>query len=262
MDCNVPTDIQFSFAGFSRRGGRTAAHGDGWGLCLYEGRAVREFREPHAAATSALADYLRTTPIATKIAVAHIRRKTSGRLALPNTHPFTRELWGRQFAFAHNGTVKGVKRRKLGRFRPVGNTDSEHAFCWMLEALRSSFRGYPTSSRALWDAVATLGGDVAREGTFNFLMSDARFLFARCHTNLTHIVRQHPFSTATLADDDVSIDFSKVTTPRDRVAVVATRPLTRDERWTVAKPGTLLVFREGALRATLPSVPTRARTRR
>ena len=59
---------------------------------------------------------------------------------------------------------------------------------------------------------------------------------------------------ATLADDDVRVDFSELTTPTDRVAVVATRPLTTNEVWTQGKPGELWVFDRGALRATLPSV--------
>ena len=32
MNCNVPTDICFSFAGFRSRGGLTDEHGDGWGI--------------------------------------------------------------------------------------------------------------------------------------------------------------------------------------------------------------------------------------
>ena len=43
MDCNTPTDILFSFTGFSQRGGRTGPHGDGWGLAFFEGKAVRAF---------------------------------------------------------------------------------------------------------------------------------------------------------------------------------------------------------------------------
>jgi glutamine amidotransferase len=58
---------------------------------------------------------------------------------------------------------------------------------------------------------------------------------------------------ATLADDDFAVDFADVTTPRDRVAIVATMPLTRDETWTQGVPGNLWVFDGGALRATLPS---------
>ena len=66
------------------------------------------------------------------------------------------------------------------------------------------------------------------------LLGDGSQLFARCSTKLHYIVRQAPFKQATLADEDVSVDFAAVTTPNDRVAVVATMPLTRDETWTPA----------------------------
>ena len=44
-----------------------------------------------------------------------------------------------------------------------------------------------------------------------------------------------------------------MTSARDRVAVVATEPLTRDENWHQGTPGTMWVFDHGALRATLKS---------
>jgi predicted glutamine amidotransferase len=43
-------------------------------------------------------------------------------------------------------------------------------------------------------------------------------------------VRQAPFTTAQLLDEDTEVDFSEVTTPDDRVAVIATAPLTDDDR--------------------------------
>ena len=42
-----------------------------------------------------------------------------------------------------------------------------------------------------------------------------------------------------------------MTTATDRVAVVATEPLTRDETWHQGTPGTFWVFDKGALKATL-----------
>ena len=47
---------------------------------------------------------------------------------------------------------------------------------------------------------------------------------------------------------DVDIDFSNYTTPEDRVAVVATEPLTDNEQWTAFKSGELLGFVDGHLR--------------
>lgn len=253
MECNVPTDIVFSFAGFSARGGKSGPHADGWGLALYEGRVAHLFRESAPAAHSPLARFVREHPIKTLLAIAHVRRKTRGQVSLANTHPFVRELWGRHMVFAHNGTVKNVRRHKLGHFRPIGQTDSEHAFCALLAALQHDFPDGPRSSAAFAEAVASHAGRIGRQGTFNMLLGDGHQLFARCATKLCFIVRQAPFSKATLCDEDVCVDFAEVTTPQDRVAVVATAPLTRDETWTHGEPGTLWVFRRGKLARTLSS---------
>jgi predicted glutamine amidotransferase len=253
MECNVPTDIVFSFSGLALRGGQRGPHADGWGLALYEGRSVRTFLEPAAAANSQLAAYIRSHPIKTLLAIAHVRKRTRGPVSLANTHPFVRELWGRHFTFAHNGTARRVKAHPLGRFKPIGTTDSEYAFCAMLHRIDRAFpRGYPGSA-ALSRAVARAGGDLGENGTFNFLLGDGTHLFARCATKLCFIIRKAPFKTATLADDDLTVDFSAVTTPNDRVAVIATAPLTRDERWTLGRPGEMWVFRRGRLAMTLPS---------
>ena len=87
---------------------------------------------------------------------------------------------------------------------------------------------------------------VARHGTFNFLLSNGEALWAHASTKLCYIVRQHPFASAQLADEDLSVDFAEHTTPHDRVAVVATTPLTRNENWTPFAPGELRVFVDGA----------------
>jgi predicted glutamine amidotransferase len=252
MDCNVPTDIVFSFSGLALRGGLKGPHADGWGLALYDGHAARVFLEPAAAAHSPLAKYVRENPIKTLLAIAHVRKGTRGRVALRNTHPFVRELWGRHFVFAHNGTVKDIRRHKLGRYRPIGETDSEHAFCALLSRLDESFRDHPGANK-LAPVIARVASEVGAGGTFNFLLGEGTHLYARCATNLHYIIRKAPFKQATLSDEDLCVDFSQVTTPKDRVAVIATQPLTRDEKWTQGVPGEMWVFQNGRLRATLPS---------
>ena len=253
MDCNVPTDIVFSFAGLSARGGRKGPHADGWGLALYEGPVARVFLEPAAASDSPLAKFVREHPIKTLLAIAHVRRKTRGAINLANTHPFTRELWGRHFVFAHNGTVKNAFALPLARYRPMGKTDSEHAFCHLLGALENEFGSKAPRAAELAAAVAHHAGRIGKGGTFNMLLGDGHQLYARCATKLHHIVRQAPFKKATLCDEELCVDFAEVTTPKDRVAVVATMPLTRDETWLVGEPHTLWVFRGGKLTKTLAS---------
>jgi glutamine amidotransferase len=239
----------FSFSGLALRGGAKGPHSDGWGLALYDGNAVRTFLEPTAAAHSPLASYVRQNPIKTLLAIAHVRRRTRGKVSLANTHPFVRELWGRTFTFAHNGTVKCA----LERFQPIGNTDSEYAFCVMLEGLHQRFPSYPRQRRKLWEAIAEISGQLGCTGTFNFLLGDGIHLFARCATKLCYVIRKAPFTQCTLADDELTVDFSQVTTPSDRVAIVATAPLTRNETWVHGVPGNLWVFSGGKLCTTLPA---------
>ena len=245
MNCNTPTDDTFSFAGFAQRGGRTDHHADGWGIAFFEGRGARVFLDPGAAADSPIAELIRRYPIKSKLVISHIRKATVGEVKLQNCHPFVRELWGRYWVFAHNGDLKNYAPHLHGHFRPVGSTDSEHAFCWLMQELAKAHATLPPVAE-LTRTLRELAPQVARHGTFNFLMSNGEALWAHASTKLCYIVRQHPFASAKLSDEDLAINFADHTTPDDRVAVVATTPLTSNEAWTTFQPGELRVFVDGA----------------
>lgn len=256
MNCNTPTDICFSFEGFHTRGGLTDVHRDGWGIAFFEGAGCRLFLDSKATIESPLAELVRRYPIRSKNVIAHIRKATQGEIALENTHPFMRELWGRYWIFAHNGNLQDFHPPLDGSFLPVGRTDSERAFCWLLQNLRAGFRTAPPRE-VLYAALRELTSGIAAHGEFNYLLSDGAGLFAHCATKLAYIVRQAPFSVAHLKDQDVTVDFSEVTTPQDRVAIVATAPLTDNEAWQALAPGTLALFEDGAP-VRLETVPTPA----
>ena len=245
MNCNVPTDIVFSFTGFALRGGGTDTHHDGWGIAFFEGAGVRHFVDHQAAAASPIAELIKRYPIKSKNVIAHIRKATQGRVALENCHPFVRELWGRYWVFAHNGDLKHFHPVLNGAFRPVGDTDSERAFCFLLQELRARFGAVNPPLAQLRAALAELVSGIAAHGAFNMMLSSGSALFAHCSTRLCYVVRQYPFVTAQLSDEDVVVDFSRVTTPDDRVAIIVTEPLTTNERWTEFQPGELKVFIDG-----------------
>lgn len=247
MSANVPTDICFSFRALKVRGGTTAPHRDGWGIAFYDGRGYRAFRDNRPCANSEIARLLESYSIRSQIVVSHIRQANRGAVKLENTHPFNRELWGRNWTFAHNGQLRGVKRHALEFYRPVGTTDSEHAFCLLLDKVRSRFPKPPQRPRTLWRFLTTVAAEINQLGVFNLLFSDSRFLYAHCSNHLCWITRRAPFGRARLIDADVEVDFSKETTPDDVVTVVATKPLTGNETWQIANPGTLLVFGDGEL---------------
>ncbi|HPK32947.1 MAG: class II glutamine amidotransferase [Ottowia sp.] len=244
MNCNTPTDVTFSFAGFAQRGGRTDHHADGWGIAFFEGRGARLFIDKEPACDSPVAELIRRYPIKSRHVISHIRKATYGAVMLENCHPFVRELWGRYWVFAHNGDLHGYAPTLHGHFRPVGSTDSEQAFCWLMQELDKAHASVP-SVPEMTRTLAELVPQVARFGTFNMLLSNGEALWAHASTKLCYIVRQHPFATARLADEDLAVNFAEHTTPDDRVAVVATTPLTSDEAWTPFAPGELKVFQDG-----------------
>ena len=244
MSANVPTDIRFSFSALSQRGGVTGTHTDGWGICFYEQKGCRSLHDPNPSSESELARFLKNYPIKSRMVIAHVRKANRGRKALENTHPFTRELWGRTWSFAHNGQLKGVKRFALGHYTPIGTTDSEHAFCWLLNRLRVAYPQRPAQA-VLQRAVAEAFASLRTLGVFNALLGDGHALYASAATKLCYIQRVAPFGRASLIDDDIEVDFAEETTPHDKVIVIASRPLTRDEVWVEVPANTTLVFRDG-----------------
>jgi len=246
MSANVPTDVCFSFTGLIRRGGVTGPHKDGWGIVFYEGKGTRTFLEPKAGAYSEIARLVQKYPIKSKTVIAHIRRANIGAVCLENTHPFTRELWGENWTFAHNGRLIGIKKKKLTYYRPIGTTDSEHAFCWILDTIRRRYPQKP-SINVLTTLIRKLLNELNELGISNVLLSDGKKLYAYCSTSLSWITRRAPFGQATLIDKDVQVDFQKVTTSKDIVTLIATKPLTNNEYWDIISPGELKVFLDGQL---------------
>jgi predicted glutamine amidotransferase len=241
LNANTPTDLVFSFTGFAHR---AAEHKDGFGIAFFEGPGVRLFVDHQSATVSPVAEMVRRYPIRSRHIVTHIRKATQGRVALENTHPFMRELWGRYWVFAHNGNLVDFHPKLHANFHPVGDTDSERAFCWLLQELAKNHARMP-SIPDLTQTLAELTPTIARHGTFNFLLSQGEALWAHCTTKLHYVLRRHPFAAAQLQDADLTVDFADLTTPQDRVAIVVTEPLTCNEDWIALQPGELAVFVDG-----------------
>lgn len=246
MNCNTPTDIVFSFEGFRLRGGLTDSHADGFGIAFFEGHGVRLLQDDKPCAHSPVADLVQKYQIKSENVIAHIRKATQGQVHLVNTHPFVREIWGEYWVFAHNGNLRNFNINSGEFFNPVGTTDSEAAFCYLLEQLRQRFR-YKPKDKELFAAITEITHELRQNGLFNYMLSNGDWLIAHASTLLFYIIRQAPFGEAALVDEDVSIDFSAVTTPFDRVAVITTLPLTCNEKWEQLAVNELIMFRQGEI---------------
>ncbi|KGM38972.1 glutamine amidotransferase [Aquabacterium sp. NJ1] len=180
MSSSRPSHLTFSLQALTEH----SVHGsrDGWGAAFYAGRDVALFREPGAASGSALVDFLQTQGPSTTLAISHIRHATMGEVALANTQPFVREVMGRMHAFAHNGNLPGVQHHPgltLGRYRPLGNTDSEHAFCVLLDRIHELWTTteVPTLDARL-SVISAFASELRQLGPANFFYADSDVLFA------------------------------------------------------------------------------------
>lgn len=250
MSANVPTDMCFSFTGLLQRGGGTGPHRDGWGVVLYEGRGIRAFRDWAPSVSSEIAQLVSRLPLKSCIAISHIREANVGAVSLENTHPFVRELFGRNWTFAHNGQLADIHELPLGDFTPVGDSDSERAFCWLLARIREHHPNCSALTEAgpvYWRQLHQWCNELSPRGVANFLFSDGQYLFAYCATKLSWITRCAPFGEARLSDSDLTVDFGEHTTDNDIVTVIATNPLTVNETWQAMRPGEFMVFSHGEI---------------
>jgi glutamine amidotransferase len=267
ISSRYPARISVSFERLARHGGWDGRHEDGWGVAYYDQGAVRLVREPGAAWQSPWVRFLRGQVLESRIAVAHVRHATQGENSLANTQPFARELGGRTHVFIHNGNLDldGGRALPLGRHRPVGRTDSEHAFCFLLDRLE-----------ALWTAAGAVGippleerlGVVRRFadvtavlGPMNFVYSDGDALFAHGdrRRNPGEIELREPGlfalwrSFVTEAGPFVSEGIElECRGEDDRAVLVASVPLTR-EAWIPLPRRAVVAFAAGQLAASAPA---------
>lgn len=246
MNCNTPTDIVFSFEGFRRRAGITDQHSDGFGIAFFEGKGVRVFRDDRPGALSPVADLISQYHIKSYNVIAHIRKATRGQVSLENTHPFIREVFGENWIFAHNGNLTTLPDISQNQCRPIGDTDSEAAFCYIVENLRKQFPHKPTE-KEIFEFMKKITPELASRGTFNYILSNGDWMIAHCSTNLHYICRHAPFGKACRVDDDEVIDFSQYTKETDRVVIISTFPITKDEVWTRMGKDSFVFFKDGTL---------------
>ncbi len=256
MNSSKPAGVGFSFAGFARRGGCTDEHKDGWGIAFHDAAGCHLITDLLASSDSPLARQVLQAPQRARNVVAHIRKATQGATAPENSHPFTRELWGRTWSFAHNGDLKAFYPVLDGPYRSTGQTDSERAFCFLLAELHARFPGGAPGRSTLFLAVADIAANIAGYGSLNFLLSDGEVFFAHCSTHLHYVVREYPFRSAQLVDCDLAINFGQHNHLDDRMAVIATHPLTTGEAWQAFAPGELKMFVHGAPWHELDDAPT------
>jgi glutamine amidotransferase len=256
LSSSRPARLTFSLHTLAEHGGAGASAHDGWGVAFYQGDDVALFRAPEAAGDSPLVRYLESQGPSTNLAISHIRHATRGAVNLANTQPFARELGGSTHVFAHNGDLPGIWSNAaltLGAHRPVGQTDSEQAFCVLLARLRPLWEeAGPPTLEARMAVLATFAADLRAVGPANFLYADGDALFAHGHRRLQRSSgRAEPPGLWMLErycppGDPASDQLSGVAIAHAGQSVlwIASVPLT-DDAWRPFSEGELLAVRDG-----------------
>lgn len=266
LSTSQPAQLTFSLRTLASHGGPAGVAHDGWGVAIYQGTDVALFREPSAAGDSELVRFLECHGPSTRLAVSHIRHATWGAVQFSNTQPFIREVGGCTHVFAHNGYLTGIDASAtfaLGIDLPVGQTDSELAFCALLSRMRPLWdNAKPPSLESRMTLLAGFAADLRMLGAANFLYADGDCVFAHGHRRLTGVegrieppglwaLRRHraPDDPAPDRGAGVSLDHGN-----SAAVFVASVPLT-DEAWQALQEGELIAVRDGKVVATrLPSL--------
>lgn len=244
LNFNEKVSSTFSFRGFRNRGEYNPS---GWGIAYYKNLNAQIIKEPISSTNSTIAEsFIRKNSVKSKIFISHVRNASIGEKNFNNTHPFKRELNGKDYVFAHNGTIRYFNEFELRKFYPDGETDSEHIFCYLMEKILA--KNISVWNKADFDWLHEQLLEINSNGSLNCLMSDGEHLFCYRDKNgwrdLNYVFRKAPFDVVRLVDEDFEINLAEEKRPTQRGFIVATDPLT-NESWKKILKGNLMVFKDG-----------------
>ena len=260
LSSSTPATVNISLSQLAEHGRISGTYNDGWGVGYYEGPDVRLMKDSSAVADSDWIQFIANHDLRSLLVIAHTRKATRGMRSYPNAQPFVRELAGRAHLFAHNGDLPGIFEPRTfhpERFTPIGETDSERAFCVLLDQMASIWTA-PNATPPLHDRfliVFAFADKLRALGPANFLYSDGDVLFAHGHRRkhadtgrieapgLLLLQRQCQMEQQEFVGRGLSIR-----NDRQLVTLFASTALT-DERWEPLAEGELIAVSYGKFAA-------------
>ncbi len=255
--------LAFSFDGLSspmidlkfRKGPQKGEHTLGWGLAWYPGdnKAAIVAKDPSARDTKTLRgamhdwDSFRSTVFFCKV-----RGAASGYTHL-ETQPFTRSFAGQDWLFMHNGDLDKEALKKLHFnksifLEPMGRTDSELAFCFLLGRVQD----YGARALSEVDHQVLLSWFLQLDdlGSADMVISDgitvAAFYGSQSETKMYYARIKPPHEEDGFDAEPASFAISN---PRDtfRTALVFSSAPFKQGNWKPMQKAQLVIARRGAI---------------
>jgi glutamine amidotransferase len=258
LSSNLPATASLSLSRLAEHGGPPTSIRDGWGVAYYESGDVRLIKDAGSADDSDWLRFVSQHDLRSDVVMAHIRKATMGAPVYRNAQPFVRELAGRAHSFAHNGGLPGILKTatlQSHRFAPIGETDSEQAFCGLLDRLAEIWThpGTIPPLETRLDVIAAFAAEVRGLGPANFLYSDGDALFAHGDRRKNPATGKITAPGLVFLEHHCSPPNAEITakgltvTGADQIiSLVASVPLTA-EPWHAFSEGEVIAFRAGRI---------------
>jgi transglutaminase-like putative cysteine protease/predicted glutamine amidotransferase len=233
---------------------------DGWGIGYYPGGepSASVLKEPAPPQGSIRSELIKAWEhLESSIFVLHIRQATWGSISDANTQPFSRSYAGKEWLIGHSGSLKHRVEGTLAdpRFEPVGSTDTELIFCrllgWLAEqGVRSLGEIAPEKLRGWFD-------ELNAHGSLTTVLTDGHDLvvYADKHDEGNiHLWRvAPPYERLVFGDNEVEVDLTSRGAKSRKGVIVCSDQLASSTKvpaaWEKVTPGSLVVIRQGAIRA-------------
>lgn len=224
----------------------------GWGFGWYPGNELASvvIKDPTSTGedpmTSLLRDWER---FRSTLFVCHVRGAAK-RISQRDTQPLQRFYAARSWLFAHSGDLTSDYHDAFpldidSPFEPLGRTDSEHVFCWMLTELARQ------KARSLldldWTVLTGWLRRMSEVGSANILLSDGQHLVAyRCPNSMSEfhwLRRTPPHAESQVETEALTVALDNPQDPHRTGILFSTCP--EGEGWTEMSDGQVILARGG-----------------
>lgn len=228
----------------------------GWGIAWYPSgdQAAVVIKDPTSVENSAMTQLLKDWKrFRSSVFLSHIRGAAKRRTQ-QDTHPFSQSYARRTWLIAHTGDLEHDYQEHLPmgdkpEFEPIGRTDSEYVFCWLLGHIARA--GARTLADVGWERLHGWLRTINQHGTANLMITDGLDLAVYCDQNAyssLHWTRvTPPHAQQHFENEALTLDLDDPMDQNQTMCVFSTTPMSA-MRWQPMEPGQLMIARRGTIR--------------
>lgn len=218
-----------------------------WGLVQYEGSEALCLKESAARPGSVGQRALSQWDRAVYHSLFAASSTASSRRDLSRQGPYVREMAGHHHFFLHEGRLPGIEetyRFPLGSFSPLGESDSERAFCALLSRNQIIWKDGRPERIVRLSIVTDFASRIAPLGAAPFIYSDGDYLYVHSDRRLIDGAVRPGFYVLETNTRHALKDVTLQSSDAAPLVLISDRPLS-DGEWRPMSDGEVLMIRQG-----------------